>query len=113
VGDDTSSWLKVDGDTATVMGHLGVTELKPVQDALRALGRQGHKTITIDLVRADYMSSSYLGVVVGVAAEMEKSGGRVTVRAQGQILRLLQLAGLDKVLTIEAYKGFAGPPPPS
>ena len=101
--------MKIDGNTIRLTGQLGVPELKEVQDGLRGMVKAGHETITVDLINVDYMSSSYIGLVVGVASEMDAKGNKLTVRAQGQVMRLLQLAGIDKVINVEGHEGWAPP----
>jgi anti-anti-sigma factor len=107
---ENSRYVQVAGNTVKLVGQLAISELRTVQKVLHDVVKEGHKVVILDLVHVDYMSSSYIGLIVAVAAELEKSGGAAQVKAQGQVLRLLQLAGVDKILKIEQCKTW-GPPP--
>jgi len=109
---ENQRFIQVEGTVVRLVGQLAVAELKPVEKAMREVVKQKPETLTLDLVHVDYMSSSYLGLIVGTASELEKAGGHVHVKAQGQVLRLLQLAGVDKVVTIEECKTWGPPPAP-
>ena len=103
-------WMKIDGGTVTLQGNLGTQEIPVLQQTLDQLDRDGHKDITIDLVNVDYLSSSYLGIIARAAADAEKRGGTLRLIVIGQVLRLIKLAGLDKVVALEKPQGWQAPP---
>jgi anti-anti-sigma factor len=98
---DTSSWLKVSGNTITLEGNLGTDEITPFQNALADMKFQGFKEIVLDMVNVEYMSSSHLGVIAGAASDAHRRDCAIRIVASGAVTRLLKDTGVDKIVTLE------------
>ena len=69
------------------------------------------KTV-IDLSGIEFMDSSGLGLIMGRYALMQKLGGKLSVKDPNErIVRIFELAGLDKIVSIEREKGADRPTP--
>lgn len=65
--------------------------------------------LVIDLSDVDFMDSSGLGLIMGRYTVMQKLGGRTVVADPCErVLKMLTLAGLDKVIKIEKTKKTKG-----
>jgi len=55
----------------------------------------------LDMEGVSFIDSSGLGVILGRYRRLKKQGVRMAIyRPRPQVLRLLQLSGLDKIMTI-------------
>ena len=72
----------------------------------------GEQKILLDFAELTYMSSSGLRVLLGAAKRMKKKAGRLLLCSlSGIVLKVVEIAGFDKILTIyldrdEALKHF-------
>ena len=63
------------------------------------------KKTVIDLSGIEFMDSSGLGLVMGRYALMQKIGGALSVKNPNErIIRIFEIAGLDKIVEIEGRK---------
>lgn len=59
----------------------------------------------IDLSGIEFMDSSGLGLIMGRYALMQKIGGGLSVKNPNErIVKIFELAGLDKIISIEGIK---------
>jgi len=82
-------------------GEIDVASAPEFQTSLSEVIGQGAETIVVDLSDVSFIDSTGLGVLVGAEtrAREEDKGLRLVV-TQPQILRLLELTGLDEVFTV-------------
>lgn len=92
-----------DQDTALVTadGEIDLSSVNLLREAVTKAIQAGVRTLTIDLAGVTYIDSSGLGLLVGAHKRMTAAGGTLTVRCfEQRLLRLFNLTGLDRVLTI-------------
>lgn len=89
--------------TAVLYGeidHHSATRLRAEIDA--AVERAIPDTLVLDLSGVDFMDSSGLGLVMGRLRTMKRTGGSLVVHEPSdEVLRILDMAGLEKYIVIE------------
>jgi anti-sigma B factor antagonist len=91
------------GDCAVlqVMGEVDVYTAPMLRGQLRELADKGAVHLIADLGGVDFLDSTGLGVLVGGLKRLREAGGSLTlVISAPRILRIFQITGLTKVLTI-------------
>jgi anti-sigma B factor antagonist len=84
-----------------VRGEIDVASAPEFQTSLSDLVGQGSEIVIVDLSEVSFIDSTGLGVLVGAEKEMrDMSHSLRLVVPQPQIMRLLELTGLDEVFTI-------------
>ena len=66
-----------------------------------SLLEQPDRDVIIDLTGVSYMASQYLGALAAIAMEASKAGKELTVRASDKVAKVIQLAGFDRILSLE------------
>jgi len=85
-----------------IEGRFDAVRAPALDDHLQALLRAGHLEITLDLARVRYLGSSGLRMLLLAHRRQLAAGGHLTLRrVPPRILRTLQMAGFDQILTIE------------
>ncbi len=98
---------EIKGDTlyAAIVGeidHHGASALREELDDTFLAARP--KVIELDLATVDFMDSSGLGVIMGRKATADRLGAEFRIaNPTSRIARIIELAGLGKVVTI-VYK---------
>ena len=60
------------------------------------------RRMVLELAGIDFMDSSGLGLIMGRYAKMKAIGGELIIRGPGErMLKIIRLAGLDRIVTIE------------
>ncbi len=93
-----------EGDaTVTVTGDLDVAAAPTLREALHDVAQLGHTTVSLDLRQVSFADSTGLSAVLGGhKAIVETLGGRFTVLVRpGPVLRLFELAGLDRTIQLD------------
>jgi anti-sigma B factor antagonist len=86
-----------------VRGEIDVASAPELHASLSDLIRQGSEIVMVDLSEVSFIDSSGLGALVGAEKEMRGAGHELRlVVTQPQIMRLLELTGLDQVFTVVA-----------
>ena len=92
------------GDRVTValQGELDCYTGLELRDRLTDLIEdQGERHVAVDLRRLRFADSTGLGVLLGAHRRLERHGGRlVVVGATATAVKVLQLTGMDQVLTL-------------
>ena len=94
-----------DGDARiTVIGDLDVNSAPTLREALHNVARLGHTTVTVDLTQVSFADSTGLSAILGGhKAVVDTLGGRfVVVVPPGPVLRLFELAGLDRTIELSS-----------
>ena len=93
---------ELSGNTLSITGAIGY-DLNPIfRTKCKELLKAEDETIVVDLGPVLYISSSHLGVLAELMAGAEGAGKKVTVRASDKAARVIRLAGLDSMCTLEA-----------
>lgn len=80
--------------------HHSAVMIRTEMDA--EIRRQKPSKTVLDLSGIDFMDSSGLGLIMGRYEVMKSHGGSLTVRNPNRrIIRILELAGFGRVVTIE------------
>jgi anti-sigma B factor antagonist len=97
-------------ERTVVSKHLGLIELSGevdlytaprFKDDLVALIETGVNDIVIDLAEVTFIDSTALGVIISGVKRMREREGRLAIVASSRpVVRILDITGLDKVLTI-------------
>jgi anti-anti-sigma factor len=100
----SATYQAVRVDLTVYVRANGLANMKnaPILDAfLRAEIEQQANMACIDLSSCGGMDSTFMGLLVGYAKEMEESGGRlVIVNPSPQNLRLLKMLGVTEVVAV-------------
>lgn len=80
--------------------HHSAVSVRGEIDALIYEERPRH--VALDMSGIDFMDSSGLGLIMGRYALMQKIGGELTLSSPNErILKILRLAGLERIIKIE------------
>ena len=91
-----SGWRVVD-----VKGEVDLFTAPKLRDHIVGLVEEDERRIIVNLEDVDFMDSTGLGVLVGALKRLkEKEGHLALVCAQGSVLRVLTVTGLNKVFAI-------------
>jgi len=84
-----------------VRGEIDVASAPEFHARLSDLAGRGPEVIMVDLSEVSFIDSTGLGVLVGAVGDMRARGGDLRlVVTQPQIIKLLELTGLDEVFTV-------------
>jgi anti-sigma B factor antagonist len=84
-----------------VRGEIDVSTSPNFQEALAELISRPPRLWIVNMADVSFIDSTGLGVLVGAVRDMRAAGGDLRlVVTQPQILKLLELTGLDKVFEI-------------
>ncbi len=84
-----------------VSGEVDLYTAPRFKDDLIALIDEGVVDIVIDLSRVTFIDSTALGVIIGGVKRLHDVDGRLAlVAASRPVVRILNITGLDRVLTI-------------
>ncbi len=95
--------IKIVGDATSRTVHLeGTCDLATVpalREALMPLAPPEVETLTIDVSQLEFCDSTGLGTMLGALRRMREGDGAFAIAgAQGTVLRLLQITGLDSIV---------------
>ncbi len=72
-----------------------------LREAVNKAVDDGHYRIAVDVQAVEFMDSSGLGVIVGAHKRLKgHEGGLALVSPNKQMRRILNLTGLDQILTV-------------
>jgi anti-sigma B factor antagonist len=82
-------------------GEVDLYTAPRFKDDLVALIESGVEQVLVDLSRVTFIDSTALGVIIsGVKRLAERDGGLAIVAGSRPVVRILDVTGLDKVLTV-------------
>jgi len=88
--------------TARLNGSLTFNDYEKVRTLSREVGKHKVTSAVLHIDGLDFVDSSGLGMLLIVQEELQKQGkGLVLKGARGQVQRVLAVADLGRVLTIE------------
>ncbi len=96
--------------TVSLYGEIDHHSVKSVREEIdKKINETGAKTVALDLWNVGFMDSSGLGLVLGRHAKLKEQGGRLKiVNPSNGVLRVLKLAGTEKIIQIEENKSEIG-----
>lgn len=95
----------------TASGELDLAAAPAIRDAVEELTDRGHADIVIDMSGATFIDSTVIGMLVGRLRELRAAGGSIAlVCAEPNVLRTLEVAGVERVFTIRPALDDARPP---
>ena len=84
-----------------IEGEIDVSNASEVRDALDNALADGYKEVEADFSEVDYIDSTGIGVLVGVAHRAQESGSMLIVaRPQKNVERVFTLLGVEKDLNV-------------
>ena len=93
---DDVLWVKPTGD----IDHHTAKDMREAIDELIVKNNPGE--LELDLSAIDFMDSSGLGLVLGRYKKQADTGGKFKIiNPSRHIMRILQLAGVEKIIRIE------------
>lgn len=98
---DPAATFDVRGNTLRVRGELGLGQRSVLQEQLAKLIETDDVPLVLDLSGIRFLGSGYMGIVSSAILAAKKRGHAFTIRAASRMLRLLKLAGMDKLGTFE------------
>ncbi len=82
-----------------VVGELDIATAPRLRRVVGALMGAGVREMRVDLTRTDFVDSSGLGALLWAEHRLRAVGGRlIVVNAHDEVLRALEVSGLDEVL---------------
>jgi anti-anti-sigma factor len=95
----TFAWDRV---TVGIGGEVDVLTAPELAALLDTIIDRGHTSVLLDLAKLGFMDASGLRVIASGAARLGAVGGKLTIRSPShQITRLLDITGLNQVVSIE------------
>ena len=95
--------LKAEGTKTVIelVGDLDFHTARQLREKLLEFHAAGVNEVVLDLGELDFIDSSGLSVLVAGLKRLRNSGGDLTLRAvSDQTLRVLEISGLSRVLSI-------------
>ena len=90
------------GDTVLLSGRLDGRSAGEVRDTLHAVLAAGSGRLVVDLSGIELLDATGLGVLAGAHRRARLTGRELVLRdAPIRVARLLRLARLDRVITVE------------
>jgi anti-sigma B factor antagonist len=84
-------------------GEIDVATAPELHDHLGKLLQDSPELLVVDLADVSFIDSTGLGVLVGAVRDVRAGGGDLRlVVTQPQIIRLLEITGLDEVFNIRS-----------
>jgi anti-sigma B factor antagonist len=95
------------GDTTIVLGgELDLRAAPALRDALRRAIERREKHLIVDLTDATFMDSTAIGALLVASAHVRDARGRLElICANRNVLRTLEIAGLERHISLAASKG--------
>jgi anti-anti-sigma factor len=103
------------GHVVVASGEIDLHVAPSLRATLRSVAEQGPQNLVLDMTEATFVDSAAIGVLVGHLRTIGTVGGALTVAcANANVLRILEVSGLARALTIRSTVEEAlGQPPPS
>jgi anti-sigma B factor antagonist len=97
----TDEGATADTVVVSVTGDLDLWNAPALEQRLSDCLERGDCWIVVDLTRASFIDSSGLGALTSSMRRVERKGGRlVVVNTSEQMLRVFELTGLHRVLSV-------------
>lgn len=91
--------------TVTVAGEIDISNTDKLRDSINLALEQPTEEVQLDFAGVSYIDSTGIGVLVGAAHRAEERSRRfAVVNAQPNVMRVVQLLGVDKEIDIRAAR---------
>ena len=91
--------------TVTVAGEIAISNTDKLRDSINLALEQPTEEFQLDFAGVSYIDSTGIGVLVGAAHRAEERSRRFAVgNAQPNLMRVVQLLGVDKEIDIRAAR---------
>ena len=91
-----------DGAVLALQGSFTFTDFRQFGSMLEVMRARPSRRHVLDLSQLEFLDSAALGMLLIAEEEVSGAGSSLTLRKpSGAIARLLELASMDKVFTIE------------
>ena len=101
---ELSIYLEAFGDDKTIVhlsGFLNAATFENLDNELNNLIANGKKQIIVDLANLEFISSSGVGVFIGISSAIAEGGGKLLLAAPGdRVKEVMELLGLNEIFTI-------------
>lgn len=85
-----------------VRGELDALTAPMIRAIADTLEEQGHTRITLDLSSVTFLAAGGLGLIAGIAAQLRRAGGDLTLRSpSAQVRRMLDITGLGGRIVVD------------
>jgi len=93
------------GNTLIISGHLDwpldVEFDLHTKAFIEEVKKAQWEDVRIDVSGVDYMGSQYLGALAAIASVITSLGGKLTVKAAGQVAQTIHNVGLHRIMDLE------------
>jgi anti-sigma B factor antagonist len=94
------------GPLMALSGEADVTTVEQLQVALDGQITPGTRTLLVDVSGLRFADSATIGALIGAARKLKAQGGRlVLLNPQPALDRVLELLGVDQVVTVRRHYG--------
>lgn len=91
--------------TVIVAGEIDISNTDKLRDSINLALEQPTEEVQLDFAGVSYIDSTGIGVLVGAAHRAEERSRRfAVVNAQPNVMRVVQLLGVDKEIDIRAAR---------
>lgn len=101
MGEIPLSSYEESGGRLRVKGELDGSSLESFGEHLKAFVQKASGDLQIDLSDIRYVSSSFIGYLARALVDAKAKGCKVTICANERVVRLLKVAGIDRLAPIE------------
>jgi anti-sigma B factor antagonist len=93
--------LEAGGRRVVAQGELDLAAAPSVEDAGSRAVDEGIRHLELDLREVTFIDSTAIRSLLRVRGWMSDAGGRLVLRCEaGNVLRVLEIAGVDKLVTV-------------
>jgi anti-sigma B factor antagonist len=90
-----------EGHSALVRPEAGLPEPGELKAVIETLKLGGYRSILLDLLHREWLSSAEIGSVMWLFKQLEETGSRLYLLADSSfILKTIHVTGIDQLLTI-------------
>jgi anti-sigma B factor antagonist len=101
VGLNIESTKQDDLCVVVLAGEVDIYSVPELRSRFESFAEAGCRRIVLDLTDVDFVDSSVLGVLIHRSRLVAEAGGWMRIVCpRGQVLRVLQITGLDKQLEV-------------
>ena len=96
-----STRVQDDVTIVDIEGNLDTMTAPTAHGEFESLLAEGQKTILVNLAKLDYISSSGLRVLLALAKELQKGGGKLHLCSLNQTVgEIFEMSGFDGILNV-------------
>jgi anti-anti-sigma factor len=100
-GGGSTARFSTSGSSLSISGEIGFDDEELFTAALQKMMGEHPSPYTVNLTKVEFMSSSCIRIVAAAIVAAGKDTIKVRVVAKKKILRLFELAGIDRVSALE------------